>query len=137
MLVMGSCDGTDPDVKEAAKIIIKERAEKEYSEKYRTAEWMMDEIRDTLYDYLKDRMEDGIKNPEDGFVFEKWAPKYMFRDDLDPPDSVHDPWGNKFVVQFDGVDYFVFPEGFPSFSVISYGADGLPGGEGVNEDIGR
>ncbi|HNR29267.1 MAG TPA: type II secretion system major pseudopilin GspG [Candidatus Hydrogenedentes bacterium] len=36
-----------------------------------------------------------------------------------------DPWGNKYVFQADGAN----------FRIISYGADGTPGGDGENADI--
>lgn len=45
---------------------------------------------------------------------------------LDPPRVPVDPWGNKYVYQ---------KEGNSQFKIISYGADGSPGGSGVNEDI--
>ena len=46
---------------------------------------------------------------------------------LEPKDVV-DPWGRGFIVDISG-------SGASEWSVISYGADGEPGGEGVNADI--
>lgn len=45
---------------------------------------------------------------------------------LDPPKVPLDPWGNP---------YIYTKEGNSSFKIISYGADGAPGGSGVNADI--
>ena len=39
-----------------------------------------------------------------------------------------DPWGNPFV--------YIYPGEFGEFDLLSYGADGRPGGEGLNADIG-
>lgn len=41
-----------------------------------------------------------------------------------------DPWGNPYVIRVPG-------EVNPDFDIISYGADGQPGGEGYDEDIVR
>ena len=38
-----------------------------------------------------------------------------------------DPWGNDYV--------YVYPGRYGEFDIISYGADGQPGGEGENADI--
>ncbi len=38
-----------------------------------------------------------------------------------------DPWGNEFV--------YLYPGAIGEFDIISYGADGEPGGEGRNRDI--
>ena len=46
---------------------------------------------------------------------------------LEPKDVV-DPWGREFILYISG-------SGPYGWSVISYGADGEPGGEGVNVDI--
>jgi len=40
-----------------------------------------------------------------------------------------DPWGNEY-------DYSIASDG-EDFSIVSYGQDGAPGGEGNNEDIGQ
>ncbi|MCQ8185057.1 type II secretion system major pseudopilin GspG [Parvularcula maris] len=39
-----------------------------------------------------------------------------------------DPWGNPYV--------YLFPGEFGEVDIVSYGADGRPGGEGLNADIG-
>ncbi len=44
---------------------------------------------------------------------------------LDKSEVPADPWGNKYVYQVEGA----------TFRIISYGADGTPGGEGENADI--
>lgn len=48
---------------------------------------------------------------------------------VDNADALVDPWGNKFVL--------IIPSqnGNADFDVVSYGADGQPGGEGEDEDI--
>ena len=38
-----------------------------------------------------------------------------------------DPWGNDYV--------YIYPGRYGEFDIISYGADGQPGGEGENADI--
>ena len=43
-------------------------------------------------------------------------------------DIPNDPWGNPYVYKFPG-------DHGPEPDIISYGADGRPGGEGVNADI--
>lgn len=40
-----------------------------------------------------------------------------------------DPWGSEYVYEYPG------PNGDDSFVLMSYGADGAPGGEGDNADI--
>lgn len=45
---------------------------------------------------------------------------------LDPPRIPKDPWGN---------DYVYTKEGSREYMVISYGADGRPGGSGIDTDI--
>jgi len=53
---------------------------------------------------------------------EEWEPYVQKADDL------LDPWGNKFVLRVPGdVNY--------DFDVVSFGADGQPGGEGENADV--
>lgn len=46
-------------------------------------------------------------------------------------DIPKDPWGNDYQYQWPG------PMGDDSFSVVSYGSDGQPGGSGDAEDIGE
>ncbi|MCX8063811.1 MAG: type II secretion system protein GspG [Candidatus Hydrogenedentes bacterium] len=45
---------------------------------------------------------------------------------LDPPKVPLDPWGNPYVYT---------KEGNSAFKIVCYGADGSPGGSGVNADI--
>lgn len=45
---------------------------------------------------------------------------------MDPPRVPKDPWGNAYVYT---------KEGTRSFKIVSYGADGAPGGDEVNADI--
>jgi general secretion pathway protein G len=52
----------------------------------------------------------------------QWAGPYM------PKDIPKDPWGHDYVYKFPG-DHGDEPE------IVSYGADGQPGGEGINADI--
>lgn len=53
----------------------------------------------------------------------KWQPY------VENPEKLLDAWGNKFVLKIPG-DKNTF-----DFDVVSYGADGKPGGEGENADI--
>lgn len=45
---------------------------------------------------------------------------------MDPPRIPKDPWGN---------DYHYTKEGTRSYRIVSYGANGVPGGTGVEADI--
>jgi general secretion pathway protein G len=54
---------------------------------------------------------------------EKWRGPYLKRKQLE------DPWGNPFVYEAAG------EAGSSSYILVSYGADGEPGGDGDNEDI--
>jgi general secretion pathway protein G len=45
---------------------------------------------------------------------------------MDPPKIPDDPWGNQ---------YLYTKEGSREFTIVSYGADGRPGGEGIDKDI--
>lgn len=47
---------------------------------------------------------------------------------VDSADALKDPWGNLFVLRIPG-------EVSVDFDVVSYGADGQPGGDGENKDI--
>jgi general secretion pathway protein G len=53
---------------------------------------------------------------------EQWAGPYM------PKDVPKDPWGHDYVYKFPG-EHGDEPE------ILSFGADGQPGGEGINADI--
>lgn len=48
---------------------------------------------------------------------------------VDSADDLMDPWGNKFVLLMPS------QHGHADFDIVSYGADGAPGGEGDDEDI--
>jgi general secretion pathway protein G len=52
----------------------------------------------------------------------KWEPY------VDSADKLKDPWGNKYVLVIPGQKNF-------DFDIVSYGADGKPGGEGDAADI--
>lgn len=54
---------------------------------------------------------------------ESWKGPY-----INNADELKDPWGNPFVLVIPGVKNV-------DFDVVSYGADGQPGGTGDNEDI--
>lgn len=47
---------------------------------------------------------------------------------VDSVDKLKDPWGNKFVLVVPGQKNY-------DFDIVSYGADGKPGGEGDNADV--
>jgi general secretion pathway protein G len=51
----------------------------------------------------------------------KWEGPYL------PKEVPLDPWGHPYVYRYPGEHGY--------YDIISYGADGLPGGEGVNTDI--
>ncbi|THU04565.1 type II secretion system protein GspG [Lampropedia puyangensis] len=53
----------------------------------------------------------------------KWSRPY-----LDNAKLPKDPWGNPYV--------YVFPGVYGEVDILSYGADGKPGGEGADADIG-
>ncbi|MFG0291683.1 MAG: type II secretion system major pseudopilin GspG [Phycisphaerales bacterium JB050] len=44
------------------------------------------------------------------------------------PEDIIDPWGNEYILEYPGRDG-------KDFSIISYGSDGQPGGEGEAADI--
>jgi len=53
---------------------------------------------------------------------EEWQPY------VDKPEDLIDPWGNPYVLVIPGKTNF-------DFDVVSYGADGQPGGTGENADV--
>jgi general secretion pathway protein G len=65
-----------------------------------------------------------VTPPADPALRTRWKGPYL--DEAVPPD----PWGNPYQYQVPGDD------GRP-FSIVSLGADGKPGGEGNDADIGR
>ena len=64
-----------------------------------------------------------VEKPESGVVPNKWRDGGY----LDKNKVPKDPWGNDFVYLSPGVH--------GDFDIISYGSDGVPGGEGQNMDI--
>lgn len=54
---------------------------------------------------------------------DKWKGPYV-----DNEASLHDPWGNLFILRIPG-------EVNHDFDIVSYGKDGQPGGEGENADV--
>lgn len=84
----------------------------------------------TNLELLKDavehyRMENKLKLPPT--LDELLLPNenHLNRPYLDKEDYLYDPWGNPYEYNIMGND----------FEIISYGADGLEGGEGENEDL--
>lgn len=53
---------------------------------------------------------------------DKWQPY------VDNAEALLDPWGNKFLLMIPG-------EKNVDFDIVSYGADGKPGGDGENADV--
>lgn len=75
---------------------------------------------------------DTLKYPtlEDGIDVLTSAPKgASFRTESYIKTLPTDPWGNAY--------QYLFPGEHGKFDVFSYGADGRPGGEGMNADIGN
>ena len=61
-----------------------------------------------------------VENPDDN---EKWRGPY-----LKPASIPKDPWGNDYV-------YICPGDNAREYDIVSYGADGQPGGEGDNADL--
>ena len=64
-----------------------------------------------------------VEKPETGNVPRKWRDGGYLEKSKVPKD----PWGNDFV--------YLSPGAHGDFDIISYGTDGVPGGEGSNKDI--
>lgn len=60
-----------------------------------------------------------------GIEESKWDPK------VENAEQLLDPWGRKYVLRLPG------EKNTFDFDIVSYGADGSPGGEGENQDIIR
>lgn len=64
-----------------------------------------------------------VEKPETGNVPRKWREGGYLEKNRVPKD----PWGNEFV--------YLSPGAHGDFDIISYGSDGVPGGEAHNKDI--
>ncbi|MBW1699096.1 MAG: type II secretion system major pseudopilin GspG [Deltaproteobacteria bacterium] len=64
-----------------------------------------------------------VEKPEVGIIPKKWRKEGYLEKGKIPKD----PWGNDFVYLSPGIH--------AEYDIISYGADGVPGGEGKNKDI--
>jgi general secretion pathway protein G len=64
-----------------------------------------------------------VEKPETGNVPRKWKDGGYLEKNRVPKD----PWGNEFV--------YLSPGAHGDFDIISYGSDGVPGGEEQNKDI--
>ena len=64
-----------------------------------------------------------VEQPESGTIPKKWREGGYLEKGRVPKD----PWGNDFVYLSPGLQ--------GDFDIISYGADGVPGGEGPNKDV--
>ena len=56
------------------------------------------------------------------------VPESEWQPYVDSSDALLDPWGNKYTLIIPGEKNY-------DFDIVSYGADGKPGGEGENADI--
>ncbi len=64
-----------------------------------------------------------VQAPQSGNVPRKWRQGgYLERSQIP-----QDPWGNEYI--------YLSPGAHGDFDLLSYGADGIPGGEGYNKDI--
>lgn len=102
------------------------------SSKVNTAETQIKMLKSALQTYRLDigsypTTEQGLavlnKRPVGGRSAELWQGPYL--DEAIPAD----PWANPY-------QYRLEPSASQEFALFSYGADGQPGGEGVNADIG-
>jgi general secretion pathway protein G len=64
-----------------------------------------------------------IRKPGEGSGADSWRGPY-----LDNADALKDPWGRTFTIKAPGEKNF-------DFDIISFGADGKPGGEGEDADV--
>ncbi|KPJ78739.1 MAG: type II secretion system protein GspG [Deltaproteobacteria bacterium SG8_13] len=64
-----------------------------------------------------------VEQPESGIIPKKWRKGGYLEKGKVP----QDPWGNEFIYVSPGVN--------GDYDIISYGADGVPGGEDENKDI--
>jgi general secretion pathway protein G len=64
-----------------------------------------------------------VEMPDSGTIPKKWREGGYLEKGTVPKD----PWGNEFIYLSPGVNH--------EYEIISYGADGVAGGDGVNQDI--
>ena len=64
-----------------------------------------------------------IRKPDTGVIPPKWRPGGY----LEKSQIPRDPWSNDYIYLSPGIH--------GEYDVVSYGADGLPGGEGNNQDV--
>jgi len=64
-----------------------------------------------------------INQPQSGDVPKNWRKGGYLEKGKVPKD----PWGNDYV--------YIFPGAHGDFDLLSYGADGIPGGDGFNKDV--
>jgi general secretion pathway protein G len=76
-----------------------------------------------LYPTTEQGLQALIEKPETGTIPKKWREGGYLEKGKVPKD----PWGNEFV--------YLAPGLHGDFDLISYGIDGVPGGEGDNQDI--
>jgi general secretion pathway protein G len=76
-----------------------------------------------LYPATEQGLQALIEKPETGTIPKKWREGGYLEKGKVPKD----PWGNEFV--------YLAPGLHGDFDLISYGIDGVPGGEGDNQDI--
>ncbi len=76
-----------------------------------------------IYPTTDQGLEALVQKPSVGIIPKNWREGGYLEKSKVPLD----PWGNKFV--------YISPGSHGDFDIISYGADGAPGGEGFNADI--
>ena len=76
-----------------------------------------------MYPTTEQGLEALVERPETGVVPKKWKPGGYLEKGKVPKD----PWGNDFIYLSPGLK--------GDFDIISYGLDGVPGGEGENADV--
>ncbi|MFO8083730.1 MAG: type II secretion system major pseudopilin GspG [Desulfobacterales bacterium] len=75
------------------------------------------------YPSTEQSLEALVEKPETGSIPQNWrAGGYLEKSKIP-----RDPWDNDFIYLSPGIHH--------EFDLISYGADGIPGGEGKNQDI--
>jgi len=83
----------------------------------------MYKIDNDQYPTTEQGLEALVVQPQSGNIPKKWKKGGYLAKKLIPKD----PWGNDYV--------YLCPGANDDFDITSYGADGVPGGEGVNKDI--